>query len=138
MLPGNDSAESQSHPRFSVVIPAYNEAAFLGTCLQSLSNQDFDGAYEVIVVDNNSKDETSEIARAHGVKVVREENPGVCWARQRGTQLAEGEIVVSTDADTTFDPGWLSRIDRAFRQDPSLVAVAGPCRFMDAPIWGRV
>lgn len=136
MLPRDVSVKSR--PRLSVVIPAYNEAAFIGECLQSLSDQDFAGPYEVIVVDNNSTDETAEIARAHGATVVREENAGVCWARQRGTVIAEGEVIISTDADTTFDPGWLSRIDRAFREDSSVVAVAGPCRFVDAPVWGRM
>ncbi len=123
-------------PRFTVVVPAYNEEEFLGDCLDSLMKQDFDGDYEVIVVDNNSTDRTAEIAASRGVTVVREENPGVCWARQCGTAQASGEIVISTDADTIFDQAWLSRIDSNFRRDPSLVAVAGPCRFVDAPWWG--
>lgn len=124
-------------PRFSVVIPAYNEEEFIGDCLASLAQQDFPGPFEVIVVDNNSTDRTSEIARTCGATVVREEARGVCCARQRGTLLASGDIVISTDADTTFGPGWLSRIDRAFREDPGRVAVAGPCSFVDAPLWGR-
>lgn len=124
-------------PRFSVVVPAYNEAAFLGSCLDSLLDQDFCGRYEIIVVDNNSTDGTAEVARSRGVTVVHETIPGVCAARQRGTELAEGEIVVSTDADTVFSSGWLSRIDRAFLEDPARVAVAGPCRYVDPPLWGR-
>jgi glycosyltransferase involved in cell wall biosynthesis len=124
--------------RFSVVIPAYNEEELIGDCLASLARQDFQGPFEVIVVDNNSTDRTSEIARASGATVVREETRGVCWARQRGTTVASGEIVISTDADSTFGPGWLSRIDRIFRDDTARVAVAGPCRFVDAPLWGRL
>lgn len=131
--------DQEAHrPRLSVVIPAYNESAFLGDCLSSLARQDFTGGYEVIVVDNNSTDGTAEIARAHGATVAREERPGVCWARQAGTLLASGDIVVSTDADTVFDPGWLSRIERAFRENVSRVAVAGPCHFVGAPLWGRL
>lgn len=126
------------HLRFSVVIPAYNEASFLGSCLDSLLNQDFDGLYEIIVVDNNSSDGTAEVARSRGVRVLHEPRPGVCSARQRGTEHAHGEIVVSTDADTVFGAGWLSRIDRAFRADPGRVAVAGPCQFVDPPWWGWV
>jgi glycosyltransferase involved in cell wall biosynthesis len=128
----------RSDPRFSIVIPAYNEAQFLGPCLDSLRAQDFSGPYEVIVVDNNSTDGTADLARSRGAIVVGEARPGVCAARQRGTTAARGEIVVSTDADTAFSPGWLSRIDRAFRDDPRRVAVAGPCRFVDPPWWGRV
>lgn len=135
-LPGSGS--TRPRPRFSVVIPARNEEALIGDCLASLARQDYDGPYEVIVVDNASTDRTAQVARSQGAVVVSEDNPGVCWARQRGTLGAEGEIIVSTDADTTFAPGWLSRIDRKFREDPSVVAVAGPCVFVDAPPWGRV
>ena len=133
-----DDGTGDSHPRFSVVIPAYNEAEFLGSCLDSLLAQDFRDPYEIIVVDNNSTDATADVARSRGVTVVHEPKPGVCSARQCGTTAARGEIVVSTDADTTFSSDWLSRIDRAFRDDPTRVAVAGPCRFTDPPWWGRV
>ncbi len=125
-----------ARPRFSIVIPALNEERYLADCLRSLAQQDFTGGVEVIVVDNNSTDRTAAIARSFGAVVVHEERAGVCSARQRGTALASGEIVVSTDADTTFDPGWLTRIDRALAQHPSCVAVAGPCRFSaGSPLW---
>jgi glycosyltransferase involved in cell wall biosynthesis len=124
-------------PRFSVVIPAYNEADFIGGCLESLLTQDFQGPYEIIVVDNNSTDGTADLARSYGVTVVHQPKAGVCSARQCGTAAANGEIVVSTDADTVFSSGWLSRIDRAFLADPARVAVAGPCRFVEPPWWGR-
>lgn len=145
-MPANESVgqglpaeqPSTDRPRFSVVIPAYNEADFLGSCLDSLLNQDYRGRYEIIVVDNGSTDDTVAVASSHGVKVEYEPRPGVCSARQRGTELAEGEIIVSTDADTMFTADWLSRIDHAFGADPALVAVAGPCRFVDPPWWGRV
>src|SRR5271170_1596303 len=124
--------------RFSVVVPAHNEAEFLGECLESLLGQDFAGDYEIIGVDNNSTDSPANVARAYGVRVVSETRPGVCWARQRGTEIASGEIIVSTDADTVYDPRWLTRIDSAFLDDPGVVAVGGPCRFTDAPWWGRI
>lgn len=124
-------------PRFSVVIPAYNEETLLPACLSSLGRQDFSGGVEVIVVDNASTDTTPMVARAFGATVLREDRAGVCIARQAGTLAARGEIVVSTDADTTFDDQWLSRIDAAFTADPAIVAVAGPCRFVDGPLWVR-
>jgi glycosyltransferase involved in cell wall biosynthesis len=130
--------EAGGRPRMSVVIPAVNEAAEIGRCLSSLNAQDYGRSYEVIVVDNNSTDDTAAIARRHGATVVFEPHPGVCWARQRGTEAARGEIVVSTDADTCFDAGWLRRIDEAFEREPSNVAVTGPCRWVDAPRWGAV
>ena len=57
---------------YSIVVPAYNEADYLGISLTSLLEQDFDGAYEVLVVDNNSTDETAAVARSLGVRVVSE------------------------------------------------------------------
>ncbi|HZX03400.1 glycosyltransferase family 2 protein [Kribbella sp.] len=130
---------SESGPvRFSVVIPAFNEERFIEDCLRSLAGQDFAGGVEVVVVDNNCTDRTAEIARGCGAVVVTEDVPGVCAARHRGSAAARGEIVISSDADTVFDAGWLSRIDRSFREDPERVAVAGPCRYVGGPWWGRV
>ena len=122
-------------PRFSVVVPAHNEEDVLGRTLGSLQAQDFPGSVEVVVVDNGSVDGTADLARAAGVRVAQEPTLGVCAARQRGTDLARGQIVVSTDADTVHPPDWLSRIDAAFRDDPDLVAVGGPCRYEDPPGW---
>ncbi len=122
--------------RFSVVIPAFNEEMYLGDCLSSLQNQDYPGYFEIIVVDNNSSDQTALVAKRAGATVVFESVPGVCQARQRGTETAQGEIIISTDADTVFDPGWLSRIDQSFADNPTCVAVAGPCYFHDGPKWG--
>ena len=120
--------------RFSVVVPAYNEAAYLPQTLRALLRQDFPGAYEVVVVDNNSTDARAGIAAAHGVRVVAEHERGVCPARQAGSVAARGEIVISTDADTVQPRDWLSRIDQQFRTDERVVAVAGPCRY-DSPSW---
>lgn len=127
----------ECRPRLSVIIPAYNEATFIGDCLDSLLRQDFGEPYEIIVVDNNSTDDTMRIAKSRGVTVVREERQGVCWARQLGSEMASGEVIVSTDADTTYNSDWLSKIEREFRRDPAPIAVAGPFRFTDAPWWGR-
>jgi len=124
--------------RFSVVVPAFNEQGYLGDALRSLSRQDFTGGYEVLVVDNNSTDDTAGLAAAHGVRVVHEARPGVCAARQAGTDAARGEIVVSTDADTTHPPDWLTRLDAQFRAHPRALAVAGPCRYADPPWWAAV
>jgi glycosyltransferase involved in cell wall biosynthesis len=122
------------NPRLSVVIPAFNEAHYLGRCLESLLRQATDTAYEVIVVDNASTDATAAIARSYGASVVTESRQGVCHARQAGLREARGEFVVSTDADTIFPEDWLSRIERSFT-DTGAVAAAGPVRFASAPPW---
>jgi glycosyltransferase involved in cell wall biosynthesis len=123
--------------RFSVVIPCYNEAAYIADALRTLRDQTYGGGCDIVVVDNNCTDDTADVALGMGARVVTEPSPGVCNARQRGTQVSVGEIVVSADADTTYAPEWLARIDRSFRADERVVAVVGPCRYKDGPRWGR-
>jgi glycosyltransferase involved in cell wall biosynthesis len=129
---------STNELRFSVVIPAYNEEQYIGTTLKTLQKQDFEGAYEVIVVDNNCSDNTVSIAHSLGARVISENHAGVCWARQAGTEAALGEIIISTDADTVFDSDWLKNIDKQFHKNPHIVAVCAPCSFIDPPWWGVV
>lgn len=116
------------------MIPCYNEEAYISNTLRSLLAQTYKD-YEVVVVDNNCTDATTSIAREHGARVIREMTPGVCAARQAGTEAARGEIVVSTDADTRFSPDWLLRIVESFDKNPSQVAVGGPCQYYDGPWW---
>lgn len=123
---------------YSVVIPCYNEADYIGNTLKSLKEQKTDVSYEIIVVDNNCTDETVAIARKYGVRVVSESIPGVCPARQTGTEAAKNDIVISTDADTVFASNWLQRIDSSFKAHPEYVAVGGPCRYYDGPWWGKI
>ena len=125
-------------PRFSVIVPAFNEEAVLAGCLEALAGQTFTGRVEVIVVDNSSTDGTADIAERCGARVVHEPRPGVCFARQRGLEAARGEIVVTTDADSVCSAHWLQKIDEQFRRRPDAVAVAGPCVYVDGPWWSRV
>ncbi|SDD29022.1 glycosyltransferase family 2 protein [Auraticoccus monumenti] len=128
----------RSAPRFSVVVPALDEGDHLAATLASLQAQDFAGGVELLVVDNGSTDDTVAVAERAGVRVVHEGRRGVCAARQRGVEEARGELVVSTDADTLHPRDWLSRLDEAFREHPGVVAVAGPCRYLDPPWWAAV
>ena len=133
-----ENRENQTtQPSISVVIPCYNEELLIAACLDSIKSQDFSGDFEIIVADNNSTDGTGDIARRSGAKVVFETQKGVCAAREAGTRAARGEVVVSTDADNVFSRDWLSEIWKEFSKDPETIAVTGPCRFMDAPWWGR-
>jgi glycosyltransferase involved in cell wall biosynthesis len=128
-------AEHTDQIRFSIVVPAYNEAAYLGPTLQSLQRQDYPGAYEVIVVDNNSTDATASVAASYGVRVLSESEQGVCAARQRGSAAAVGDIIVSADADTIYPTGWLRGVAAAFGNHDDIVAIAGPCRYSNASWW---
>lgn len=116
--------KNPEHPFVSVVIPAFNEEKFLAKTLKSFSSQEFKD-FELIMVDNNSTDKTSEIAEDFGAKVVHESRQGVGRARQRGFEEAAGKIIATTDADTIVPPNWLLRISQEFNNNEELVAFGG-------------
>lgn len=97
----------------------------LPACLKSLREQNFEGTYEIIVVDNNSTDLTLRIARLYGAKVVKETRQGIVFARQAGFGVAGGKIICSTDADTIVPHDWLTKIYAQFERDSQIVAVGG-------------
>ena len=86
--------------KFSIIIPAWNEAEYVGAAVGACQAQDLPrGEYEIIVVDNNSKDGTSEAARKAGAdKVLLETEQGTNSARNCGAKAAEGEILAFLDA----------------------------------------
>lgn len=110
--------------KISVVIPAHNEEKYLPTCLKSLKKQTFQD-FEIIVVDNNSTDKTSEVAKKYDVHVVGEPKKGVGAARKKGFEQAKGDIIVSTDADCTFPENWLEKIHQSFTKDKKIIALYG-------------
>jgi len=104
-------------PRFSLVIPAYNEERLLprlldsvGTARRAYGEAD---AIEVIVADNQSTDHTAQIAAMHGCRVVAVEKRIIAAARNGGAQAARGEIVCFLDADSQLHPQTLIEIDKA-------------------------
>jgi len=94
---------------YSVIIPAYNEKNWLPQTLTSLNTAMAicDLAGEIIVVDNNSTDETPRIAAAHGARVLFERRNQISRARNAGAGAARGDYLVFLDADTLLPPGLL-------------------------------
>ncbi len=109
--------KSMKKPIISVIVPAYNEEKRIKSCLESTVNQDFKKEYEVILVDNNSTDNTVKIARKFFplVRIVPEHTQGVYFARFRGVKEAKGEIITFTDADSIVPKFWISNIVKAFK-----------------------
>lgn len=135
---------AEKSPAISVVIPAYNEEKFLGDCLKSLQEQTFKD-FEIIVVDNNSTDNTASLAKSFGARVISEKKQGMIPAREKGFREARADIIARTDADTKVSPDWLETIYNAFRNDPGLVGITGTFisgrnRVIDIPseIWSSV
>lgn len=114
--------------KYSVIIPALNEAGHIEKAIEALKLQTVDPAdFEIIVVDNNSTDDTSRIAMSAGAdKVVLETEPGTNIARQRGVVESSGEIVAFLDADCIPPPDWLEQIG-TFLANKDIKAVSGPC-----------
>jgi glycosyltransferase involved in cell wall biosynthesis len=116
----------------SLVIPAYNEEAYLPACLDAVMRNVADKALEIIVVDNNSSDGTRQVVERYPtVKYVFEPIKGITRARQRGLLSATGDIVAYVDADTLPPPGWIEQIDRNFAEDSNLACLSGPYSFYD-------
>ncbi|MFN7140191.1 MAG: glycosyltransferase, partial [Limisphaerales bacterium] len=111
-------------PMVSVVVCCYNAATTLDECLRSLSVLNYPD-YEVIVIDDGSKDGTHEIAEKYPVRCIRVPNGGLSRARNLGIENARGEVVAFIDSDAYADPDWLYYMVSALEeQDAS--AVGGP------------
>lgn len=116
--------------KISIVIPVYNEAASLRACLEAIASQK-QPAYEVIVVDNNSTDDTALIASYFPfVRLIREPKQGVVHARNAGFDAVTGEIIGRIDADTILPADWTGKVASIF-QDETITAVSGAPHYYD-------
>src|SRR3954471_10292072 len=114
-------------PTISLIIPAYNEEAYLGACLDSVMANIAGKALEVIVVDNNSTDGTRAVAQRYpAVTYVFEPEKGITRARQRGFLTAKGDILAYVDADTHPPAGWIEQIREQFGRNAGLATLSGP------------
>ena len=121
----------------SVIIPAYNEEKYIGPCLQSLVEQKTKHDFEVVLVDNNSKDNTKKIGLSFkdklNIRVITEKQQGRGVARWRGLEEAYGNFLFSTDADTVLPKNWIEDFMEYFR-DEKIVAVTSLCDINDSSL----
>ncbi|MEM4780102.1 MAG: glycosyltransferase [Halalkalicoccus sp.] len=113
----------------TVALPSLNEQRRIGDCLDSLAVSieaaPDEYAFELIVLDSYSDDATVEIAERHpAVDLVDFVQRGILRARHRGFELADGEIVVSVDADSYYPPEFLSELLAPF--EPGVSLTYGP------------
>jgi GT2 family glycosyltransferase len=125
-------SEAGAASRVSVIIPNWNGAHHLPTCLDSLRAQTYSNV-EVLVVDNASRDASLEVlARYPEVRVLAlKENRGFTGACNAGLQAGRGELRVLLNNDTEADPAWLAEVVAAFRQHPEVGLVASKMRLFD-------
>ncbi|HYV24848.1 MAG TPA: glycosyltransferase [Pyrinomonadaceae bacterium] len=115
-------------PFVSIIVPAYNEEFVIEATIRSLLNSDYDNV-EIIVVDDGSKDRTSDVVREQFgdeplIRLFTVPNAGKAAALNIGLRHAKGDIIVALDADTQFPADTIRALARRF-VDPTMGAVAG-------------
>ncbi|HEY9633632.1 MAG TPA: glycosyltransferase family A protein [Coleofasciculaceae cyanobacterium] len=109
-------------PKVTVVIATYNSMDYLPETLESVLRQTFTD-FEVLVVDDGSSDSTVQWASGlvePRVKLITQENQGVCVARNTGIAHARGEYVAFLDSDDLWEPTKLEKQVRCFEDNPAL------------------
>jgi glycosyltransferase involved in cell wall biosynthesis len=94
-------------PEVSVVIPAYNEEKNILRTLLSLTGNTTTRSVEIIVVNNNSRDNTEALVKATGITCILETKQGITAARNAGLTVAKGKYVLNADADSIYPPDWI-------------------------------
>ncbi len=125
----------------SFVVPAYNEEAYLGRCLQAILAQTDDSPekFDIVVVNNASTDGTRALAASFPrVRVVDEPRKGLTYARQAGFDASVGDLIANVDADSVLTPGWVAEVVRSFEENPKLAALSGPVIYYELTAQQRV
>ncbi|AMY17856.1 Putative glycosyltransferase EpsH [Rhodococcus sp. PBTS 1] len=136
--------DDMTRPTLSVVVPTYNESAVIEACLDALLAQS-DDIHEIVVVDNNSQDDTVEKVEARAaehadatgrdpVVVLHETRQGLPFARDTGLNAATGDVLARIDADARVEPGWArATLDFFHRYGDVYAAGSGTCTAYDLP-----
>lgn len=101
--------------KVSVIIPVYNGEQFLRRAVGSVLNQSYEGEYEILLVDDGSKDGTAAICKEYAetydfVHYHYHENMGIAKTRERAVELAQGEYVYFVDADDYISLDLLEKV----------------------------
>jgi succinoglycan biosynthesis protein ExoA len=124
-------------PRVSVIVPARNEADYIGACVRSIVTQQVSGDLEVIVADGRSSDETAGLAREAGATVVDNPLRTTPAGLNAALAAARGDVIVRFDAHAVMPPGYVEASVQALDEEPGAVG-AGGWRQIDASgPWGR-
>ena len=89
-------------PKISIIVPVYNVENYIKKCLDSIFDQTYKD-YEVIVVNDGTKDNSMNIVNNYKVKIVTQKNQGLSAARNHGVEKAKGEYLIFLDSDDYLD-----------------------------------
>lgn len=123
-------ALQSDRPEVSIIIPAYNEEKNILATLSSLADSITQFRIEIIVVDNNSKDNTKKLVQQSGAVYIFEGRKGVKNARTTGLQAAKGKYIINADADTIYSPYWIDALITPLHTDNSIAVSYGRFAFV--------
>lgn len=121
-------------PDLSFIIPAKNESQYIEDCLSSIKQLDGIASAEVIVIDNQSTDNTAQIAQNLGARVIENATGTIGHLRNQGVQLANASTLVFIDADVVITDKWVAEIKarlNALKINPKLLT-GSHCRAPDS------
>lgn len=116
---------ARTWPSASVVVCTFNGSKTIRRCLEAVRMLDYPDV-ETIVVNDGSRDSTSQIAAEYRVRLINTENRGLATARNVGMRAARGEIVAYLDDDAQPDPHWLRYLVSTLKRRASYAGVGGP------------
>ena len=99
--------------KLTVLIPCYNEEKGVGKVIENIPHKELNKlgySVEVLVVDNNSTDKTSQVARDAGARVVFEQKQGKAYALKAGFAAAKGDVIITIDGDNTYPANEIVKI----------------------------
>lgn len=120
-------------PEVSVVIPAWNEADNIYRSLSSLAANKTSYRVEIVVINNNSTDDTQKVLETLGVRNYFQEIQGTPFARQLGLEMARGKYHLCADSDTFYPPKWIDYMVEPMKLDAQIVGVYGRYSFVPPP-----
>lgn len=130
-----DKVQSKE-PLVSIVVIAWNEEINILRCVASLSKMVTEIPFEIIVVNNNSKDKTQQTINNLHVKSFNELLQGAGPARQKGQENALGKYILTADADCFYPNCWVDEMTKVLKQD-GVVCIYGRYSFIGEPAFPR-
>ena len=130
---------TKNNPLVSVIVPVYNTAKFLPTCLNSILNQTYQNL-EIIIINDGSTDDSEETISKYAtkddrIKTISQENQGLSGARNAGIKTATGDYITFVDSDDKIEPTMIEKLLLALKQTDSDIAV---CSFKELYKNGKV